>query len=122
MITEEEKKEIINTTIEKILLIIPETIGNLMASHATMHKINAKFYKDYPEFKDKKNIVSSVIEMIEGKNPLESYEKILEKAVPEIRNRIKVTSSLNMQDITKCPDRDMKSLVADFDKSNNGIL
>jgi len=72
--TDEERNSIINEavnkSIEKMLLIMPETIGSLITSHIALNRINSKFYADYPEFKDKKNIVQSVVEMIEDKNPL----------------------------------------------------
>lgn len=122
------EEEIINTAvnkaIEKMLLILPntiETMGNLMASHAALHKINKKFYEDYPEFKDKRDIVASVVEMVEGKNPLEKYEDILKKAIPEIRNRIKTVSSLDMKNVTTSPDRNFKSLTIQ-NMSNNGVI
>ena len=96
MITEEEKTEIINIAVEKMLLAIPEVVGNLMANHAALHKINAKFYKDHPEFREKKNVVQAVVEMIEGKNPLLQYEDILEKAVPEVTKRIEIMKTVDM--------------------------
>jgi len=97
---ESEKQEIIDLAVEKALLMIPEVVGNLMAQNATYHKLNSKFYKDYPEFKDKKDIVTSVVEMLDGQNPGLEYEKILEKAVPEIRKRISLTGTLNMTTVS----------------------
>ena len=97
MITEEEKQEIINLAVEKALLLIPETVGNMIANHASLNKINSEFYTKYPEFKNHKQLVASVIEMVEGKNTFASYDRLLELAVPEIRKRITSTSSLNFQ-------------------------
>ncbi len=110
MITEEEKQDIINKAVEKTLLMIPEVIGNLMSSHAALHKINTKFYSDYPEFKDKKDVVASVVEMIEGKNPLAKYEDMLKDAVPKIRERISTMKSLDMENVNSKPNRDLKGL------------
>ena len=121
MTEEEVINTAVNRAIEKMLLILPETIGNLMASHAALHKINKKFYDDYPEFKDKKDIVASVVEMVEGKNPLEKYEEILKKAIPEIRSRIKIVGSLDMKNVTTSPDRNFKSLSIS-NVSNNGEI
>ena len=110
MITQEEKDEIINAAVEKTLLLIPETVGSLMASHAALHKINTKFYADYPEFKERKDIVASVVEMIEGKNPLAKYEDILREAIPEIKKRLATIQNLDMKNVTSKPDRDLKGL------------
>jgi len=114
MIEEKERNEIIeeaiNKAVEKTLLMIPEVIGNLMSSHAALHKINTKFYADYPEFKDRKDVVANVVEMIEGKNPLADYQTILEKAVPEIRQRVLTMKSLDMKNVNPTPNRDLKGL------------
>lgn len=110
MVTEEEKSEIINKAVEATLLKIPEVIGNLMSSHAALHKINTKFYSDFPEFKERKDIVASIVEMIEGKNPLAKYEDILREAVPQIRQRVLTMKSLDMENVNPKPDRDLKGL------------
>jgi len=106
MITEEERQSIINEAVERTLLSIPEVIGNLMASHAALAKINKKFYDDYPEFKNSKDVVASVVEVVEGKNPIDNYDKILRDAVPEIRRRIATTKSLDMTNVPR-PNRDL---------------
>lgn len=103
--TPEEKESIILEAVERSLLAIPEVVGNLMAQNATYNKINSKFYKDYPEFKDKKEIVVSVVEMIDGQNPGLDYEDVLKKALPEIRKRVAITKGVNVTSITDTPDR-----------------
>ena len=120
---EKERQEIIdeavNKAVEKTLLLIPETVGSLMASHAALHKINSKFYTDYPEFRDRKDVVASVVEMIEGKDPLATYENILKQAVPEIRERLLTMKNLNMENVTSKPNRNLKSLdILETEKSN----
>jgi len=114
MIDEKERNEIIeeavNKAVEKTLLLIPETVGNLMASHAALHKINTKFYSDFPEFKNNKDVVAAVVEMVEGKNPLAKYEDILRDAIPKIRERINTMKNLDMQNVTSKPDRNLKGL------------
>lgn len=121
---EKERQEIIdeavNKAVEKTLLLIPEVIGNLMSSHASLHKINQKFYSDYPEFKDKKNIVANIVEMVEGKNPLDDYKTILEKAVPEIRQRILTLKNIDMENVNPKPDRNLKGLdILEAERLNN---
>jgi hypothetical protein len=100
MIDEKEREEIINKAVERALLMLPDTVGNLIANHVALSKLNSKFYADHPEFKDKKDIVASVVEMIEGKNPLDKYEDLLKKAVPEIKRRIDTLGKLDMEKVS----------------------
>jgi len=118
MITESERNEIINAAVEKTLLMIPEVIGNLLANHAALHKINTAFYTAHPEFKGKKDVVQSVVEMIEGKNPLLEYEEILDKAVPEIERRLVIMQDVDITTEPKVMPKEFK----DFDSTNNGVL
>ena len=124
MITPEERQgiidEAIEKTVEKILLILPgiidkakeelflilpETIGSLLTDHIAMSKITSDFYEKYPEFRDHKDAVMSVIEAVDGKNPLLDYKDKLKKAVPEIRERIKTVEKLNMTSVSSNPSR-----------------
>lgn len=97
MVTEEEREEIISKAVERTLLSIPEVIGNLMVQQVTQSKMNKEFYTKYPEFNKRRDAVVSVIESIDGENPLLSYGEILEKAVPVIRERIKTVDSLSVE-------------------------
>jgi hypothetical protein len=106
MVTDEEKREIIEQAKQEFMLIMPEVIGNLMANHAAFAKMNSKFYKDYPEFSNHKDIVVKVLEQEEGADPLEDYEKRLERAVPKIREIIQVEKGLDMKRIDHNPRRD----------------
>lgn len=110
MITPEERQEIIDAAVEKTLLMIPETIGNLMTKHTYYAKANVAFNKKYPEFKGKADIVASVVEMTEGKNPVEDYEKLLEKAVPEIRKRIATVKNMDVKTVSSTPKRDFQNI------------
>jgi hypothetical protein len=119
MITNEERESVINAAVERILLRLPEVMGNLMANHANNIKMNREFYAKYPDFKDHKDVVTSVIEYFDGKNPSAEYSEVLEKAVPEIRKQIKTQSGLTF-DTTEKPNLDFsKSLTSDF---GNGEL
>lgn len=99
--TPEERESIIAEAAERALLAIPEVIGNLMSNHALKIRLNREFYGKYPEFKDHKDIVGAVVEAVEGSNTTASYEDILEKAVPGIKNRIKVVGSLDMKSVKR---------------------
>jgi len=117
-ITEEEKEEIINKAVEKALLMLPEVVGNLMTHHIAMSKINAKFYADHPEFRDHKEAVVSVIEKVEGANPLLKYEEILNIAIPEIRSRIETEKNLNTDSVSSNINLNFK----DVKDLSNGVL
>lgn len=110
MITENERQEIIDLAVEKALLMIPEVVGNMMTNHMAMSKINSKFYKDHPEFKDHKDAVVSVIEMIEGQDPTVEYEEILKRSVPEIKKRISTIGKMNIKDVSSDFNRDFSNV------------
>lgn len=93
---EKEKQELSALTTERDLLMLPETVGNLIQNHIAMTKINTEFYKDHPEFKDKKDVVASVIEMVEGENPLIEYKDLIQIAIPKIKERIKTMEGVDM--------------------------
>ena len=114
MISPEERQEIIREAVEKAvekaLLVLPDTVGSLMMDHIAMNKLNRELYKEHPEFKDHKDAVVSVIEAIDGKNPLLDYKDKLGKAVPEIRKRIETMKSLNMETVKSNPSREYEPL------------
>jgi len=109
MITEEERQSIINEAIEKALLRLPEVVGNLIMNQTNLLKINRTFYEKYPEFSSQKGLVASIVERIESENPGLDYSKILDKAVPLIREQIKTNSKLDLTTISK-PSRKLPPL------------
>ena len=118
MLTPEEKDEIINAAVERTLLMIPEVVGNLMANHAMLHKINKKFYEEHPEFSGRKDIVQAVIEYMEGKNPTVKYEELLQKAVPEIKRRLTIAQDVEVKTSPKELPRDFSHA----DMTGNGCI
>lgn len=110
MITEQERNDIVDEAVEKTLLLLPETVGNLITNHLLMTKLNQKFYSEHPEFTDHKDAVVSVIEKVEGQNPLAKYEDILQKAVPDIKKRIDTLKSVNLDTVSQSPDRGYEPL------------
>lgn len=125
MITEEERNSIIKEAsekaTEKALLLLPETIGNLMAQQAVLHKLNREFYSKYPEFNKQREAAASVIEKIEGENPLMKYEDILKKAPQKIRQRINTMKNLDMDNVSKKPDRSFEKLDAPSDNPHGEL-
>lgn len=116
MVTKEEREEIINETIEQMLKMLPEVVGNLMTANAMYSKLTKDFYNDHLDFKDHKEIVSSVVSKIEGKDPTVKYEDILKEAVPLIREQIKLKGKVNMEPVV----RDKLDLT--FEPTDNGLL
>lgn len=116
MVTEEEIEMIVQKAAERILLALPEVVGNLITNHVTLHKINTEFYKTHKEFADRKDVVQSVVEMMEGDNPLLPYEQLLEKAVPEIRKRLEIVKAVDITTSPRRVDRDFKAI----DLTGNG--
>ena len=110
--TENEKQEIINGVTEKLLLMLPDIMGNLITNHISTLKMNRDFYLKHPELRDKKDIVASVIEMIEGQDPTVGYEDILRNAVPEIKRRLGQVKDLDFNPVSK-PNRSLKDLTFD---------
>jgi len=105
ILSEEEREGIILEAVERALLALPSTVGSLIVDHMAMSKINSDFYKQHPEFADHKQAVASVIEAVEGKNPLLDYKDLLNKAIPEIHERIRTVGSLNMETVSSNPSR-----------------
>lgn len=91
----EEKEQLIQEVIERVFKILPETIGNLMKTYSMHQKMTEEFYAKNKEFKDHTDIVREVIAKIDGRNPLENYDRILTNAIPEIREQIKLKSGLS---------------------------
>ena len=95
------KEEVVNEVVEKVLLMLPEIMGSLITNHMAKIKLNKDFYLSHPEFKDNKDIVASVIEMVEGLDPTVDYEDILHNAVPEIKKRLGQVKDLNFKPAPK---------------------
>jgi hypothetical protein len=113
MIDGKEREEIIeeavNKAVERAMLMLPDTVGHLIQDHISMTKLNAGFYKDHPEFRDKKDVVAAVIEMVEGENPFDDYEDLLKKAIPKIKERIETMKTIDMKKVDSNPKRDFSN-------------
>ncbi len=98
----EEREILKNEIIEQIFLKLPDIIGNLMTSQATLSKLNVKLYSEYPEFKNNKSLVAHILEEIDGDNPGLEYEEVIKKAIPIIKERMGVVNKL---DVNHIPNR-----------------
>lgn len=95
VLSQEERESIINEAVQRTLLSLPEVIGNLLRNHATMMKLNKKFYDENPELKDHKDLVAAVMEQVDGTTPSLSHEELQKKALPEIKARLRDLKKLN---------------------------
>lgn len=93
MLSEKDLEEIVFNVTEKVLLRIPEVIGNLMMNHAEMNKLTKDFHAKNPEFMSDPLTVSSVTGQLERENAGMSYEKILELAAPLIKKRMNIVKT-----------------------------
>lgn len=110
-LTAEERKEIEDSVLEKMMLLIPEVVGNLIVNHINQVKTNKEFYSKHPEFKNHKDTVASVIEMLEGKDPLKPQEDILKEAVQKIRDRIRTVKSIDIDSVSEDVTRDINGVL-----------
>ena len=101
MITEKEKREIIDRAVEETLLKIPEVVGSLMMNHASKMRAGKKFYKKFPEFNENRDIVAAVIEGVENSDASLDFDQIIEKAIPKIKRQIASVKDLEMTKMKK---------------------
>ena len=104
MITPEEKELIIQEALERILKVLPETIGNLMKAQSMYQKLTETFYKENSDLKGHTDIVREVVAKVEGENPTKEYDEILKLALPKIRDMVKVKTDLSMNTPDKSPN------------------
>lgn len=103
------KEELINACVERILLKIPEIIGNLIVEKTARDKVNKKFFEQHPEFANNKELVASVVEQEEGKDPTIEYEKILANATPEIKKKLQMMKGLD-NNVVNNPNRNLSTI------------
>jgi len=113
----EERELLIEETIERMLKILPEVIGNLMAANAMYSKLTKDFYDNNDGFKEHREIVAEVISKIEGADPTIKHEDVLKAAVPIIRQHIGIKDKLSMDTVSR------SNVGLAFDEiSNHGTL
>jgi len=110
--TDQELDLITNKVIERVLLRMPEVIGNLIKEQALINKLNKKFYGENPEFKNNLPLVVSILEKLESDNVGVEYEKLLEIATPMIKEGIKNIKSCG---VTTKPQFKSLDLSADIE-------
>ena len=92
-------ENIVNAVCEKVLLRMPEIMGNLQMNLAETSKMTKEFYSKYPDFKKDPQTVQAVLGEIDRDNAGMLYSEILNKAVPMIRERMRTVKSLDTMNI-----------------------
>ena len=101
MITAEERESIIQEATERMLLRIPEVVGNLISNYSVKIRLSKEFYTKYPEFNNHRETVASVIEDLENKSSFKPLKEILDEAVPTIRKRINSIKGIDRTTVKK---------------------
>lgn len=99
--TPEEKESLINEITERMLLRIPEIVGNLIENYATKVRVSKEFYEKYKEFSNHRDLVASMIESHENANPSKPFPKVIEDTIPEIRRHLSTVKKLDMKTVNK---------------------
>lgn len=119
MITQEEKKELINEITEAILVNMPDVLGKLMTQHAMKNKLKKNFFESNPDFIGHNELIAEILLKVEGENLSLSYEDILDKATPMIKERIGLIKNLNVETVADVKELDLK--VAQSDMTNGAL-
>jgi len=115
-LTDEQVDKIVFLVTEKILLRMPEVIGNLMTNHAEKNKIRLAFLDQHPEFKTNLDVVRSVIEDVESNDLTKGMQDILTESVPEIKKRISMVDKMDFG-LTDVPSKKSLTVIND-----NGVI
>lgn len=97
----EEREKLINEITERLMLKIPDMVGNLITMYADKIRMSKEFYTKYPEFNDHKDIVAAVIESIDADSKFKPFKEIVEDSVPVIRKRIEAVKKIDMKNVSK---------------------
>jgi hypothetical protein len=91
--TVEEKEALVvqikDQIIEEMVLLLPELLSKLLGEQSTLRKIGDEFFKNNPELKSHTDVILSVLQEVETKNPEKPWQTIVEDATPIIKERVK---------------------------------
>ena len=83
-----------NKAIEDTLRKIPDVISRLLKSTIATQKMSTEFYARNKSFAEHQDIVASVIQDVESRNPNAGYKDILMDSESIIRDKIKAFTSV----------------------------
>jgi hypothetical protein len=98
VIINEILSRVYNRAVEDALRQTPDLMLRLFVSMQAQQETKKDFYDRNPDFKNYLDIVQSVVQKVEAKNPDKSYEFILGLSEPMIRQQI-----VMMADLKKLP-------------------
>jgi predicted unusual protein kinase regulating ubiquinone biosynthesis (AarF/ABC1/UbiB family) len=74
---------------EEALRTMPQVVDHLTKQSMYLQKLSRKFYKDNPDLEPHKDLVRDIIMQMEGENPGDTYEQVLDKTKEKVRTVIK---------------------------------
>jgi hypothetical protein len=78
-----------NAAVETAIRKLPEIVIKMVATTTAIKAMSSDFYEKNKDFAEHKDIVHSVVQDIESKNPDLDYGEILKQAEPIIKEKIK---------------------------------
>jgi hypothetical protein len=97
----EEKEKLIDEITERMLLKIPDVVGNLITAYAEKIRMSKEFYTKHPEFESHKDIVASVIESLDAESKFKPFKEVVEDSVPVIMKRIEALKGIDIRNVKK---------------------
>ena len=113
-----EIERVSNIVMQRLLLRMPEVVGNLMRSVALKKKLGTQLFHDHPDFVAHKQLVMKVIESVEGKDVTKDYSDVIQEAIPIIQRQIGLVDGINMTSIKPNSHAVPRKIVDDL----NGVL
>jgi len=103
--TDEDIEKLIDKKITEFALKLPHVISNLVMEASKKVKMWNKFIEDNPYLKNvHAELVGKIVMEVDEKNPGKPYDYILKEAEPILRERLKILSSVDINNPTKKPD------------------
>ena len=104
----DREEKLINETLTRAMLLLPEVIGNLIIQKETTRRLSMEFYKKNPNFAKHPDVVGSTLEKCEGENPGMQYGDLMELAAPLIKERIDIIEKMGHDRPNKPTDFNFK--------------
>lgn len=81
--------KICQKAVQEALKALPQVTDFLVKQSHLLHKLSKQFYEKNPDLAENRDLVVSTIEEVESANPGLSYEKVLEKVTPLVKEKMK---------------------------------
>ena len=102
-----------NGAIEAALTQLPEVAVAMIKNTGAVKAMSEDYFKRNKEFKDHKDIVTSVLQEVEVSNPAWDYEKILKESEGKIKEKIGAVSNIEQLslDMPENPNRNANGVI-----------